>query len=781
MKICTFVKVQSIILVWAVHVSGSASSYDYQKRWQQALQLLVEAHQASYKGQSAIAIEKLEQLLSLPSIFPHHKEEALWLLARLKGQEEASAISTNIPLYRKINQIKAALFVYVDCKYEGRGDGSIERPFNSLEEAVDLIRSIKKEARWPEGGIRVIIKGGRYELRRPMILTEEHSGTEVSPLVFSGADGELAIITGSVLLKDFVAVEDAAILAQLPENARTNVVMVDLKRYGIREIAPLTLGGFGSGRGFQTYPVMELFWNGEALQLARWPNHTFARIDGVVDGEDSGKLIFKNPRITKWAKEPEGWLLGYWKWDWAESYEKIQSIDIDNALIILAPPLHRYGFKAKQPFYAINMLCELDMPGEWYIDRKNARLYLWPLGELKDAIVELSVKEGPFISLKGASYIFFENLILDGGVGDAIRVEGGSNCGFLGCTIRKFSGNGVVISGGTEHVVISSDIYNMGRGGIVVDGGDRKQLIPGSHIVENCHIYELSRIDHTYTPAVLISGVGHRVAHNLIHDVASSALRVGGNMHVIEYNEIFRVVTESDDQGAVDMWGDPTFRDIIYRFNYFHHIGGWEKPQTLVKLGRAGIRLDDAISGIIVYGNIFFRSSAGGHGFGAVQIHGGKENIIENNIFIDCMAAISLSPWSGDRWVEFVKGRLDKGDIDKSLYLKHYPELADLESNPNVNLIGRNIMIGCKDWILRDNKEQIQLYNWLGSENPGIEEVGAGSFIINSDSAKLASIGFYPIPFDRIGLYVDEYRKILAPQLLNIERGKGGPSSISKK
>ncbi len=36
---------------------------------------------------------------------------------------------------------------------------------------------------------------------------------------------------------------------------------------------------------------------------------------------------------------------------------------------------------------------------------------------------------------------------------------------------------------------------------------------------------------------------------------------------------MFHVVTESDDQGAIDMWGDPTYRGNIFRYNYIHDVG----------------------------------------------------------------------------------------------------------------------------------------------------------------------------------------------------------------
>ena len=230
----------------------------------------------------------------------------------------------------------------------------------------------------------------------------------------------------------------------------------------------------------------------------------------------------------------------------------------------------------------------------------------------------------------------------------------------------------------------------MGRGGTRIVGGDRKTLAPGGHFVENCHIHDLSRIDHTYTPAIWMNGVGNRIAHNLMHDIRSSAIRLNGNDHLVEFNEIRDVVWESDDQGGADMFGNPTYRGNVFRWNYWHHIGdrprGGEEPHC----GRAGIRLDDAISGVLIQGNVFYRCSGGKHGFGGVQIHGGKENVLDNNVFVECAAAVSFSPWGDTRWRKVVGKALDSPDIDKSLYLARYPDLARLGEDHDRNTVSRS-------------------------------------------------------------------------------------------
>ena len=57
------------------------------------------------------------------------------------------------------------------------------------------------------------------------------------------------------------------------------------------------------------------------------------------------------------------------------------------------------------------------------------------------------------------------------------------------------------------------------------------------------------------------------MSHNRFRHSSSSALRVEGNEHVIEYNEISDVVNESDDQGGLDMWYNLSYQGNIIRYN----------------------------------------------------------------------------------------------------------------------------------------------------------------------------------------------------------------------
>ena len=597
-----------------------------------------------------------------------------------------------------------ALTLHVDPRGGANADGTAAHPFATPEAARDHLRALRKAHSLPPEPVTVLVHGGAYSVSDTFVLNRDDSGTPAAPVVWRAAPREAPVFSGGARLTNFVAVADASLRALLPATSLAQVVQCQLPAAIATNLPPLDFGGFGSGRGFRTHPAAELFFNGCALPRAGWPDAGFATVRAVATNEQTveshglhgsrqGVIAVDGERLARWAQEPALWLLGYWFWDWADSYERVASIAPARGEITLAPPLHTYGYRAGQPFRAVNALGELDRPGEWFIDPARGLVIFYPPSDPRRARVELSLCPRPLARIAGASDLRVEGLTWELAAGDAVRVENAERVALVGCTVRNCGGDGIAVTGGHSNTLLGCTVHGMGRGGLAVSGGDRRTLERGGHRVEACTVYDLSRVDRTYTPAVLVSGVGQEVVRNEVHDVPSSALRIGGNDHVIARNEIHHVVTESDDQGAVDMWGDPTFRGIAYLNNYFHDVGSAWNGSTEVKLGQAAIRLDDAISGVHIAGNRFERCGSGRTGFGAVQIHGGKDNLIESNVFIACSAAVSFSAWKAERWTNFVAGRLEKKDIDAALYVRRYPALASLAADPNTVTLRGNLAI----------------------------------------------------------------------------------------
>lgn len=726
-----------------------------------ALALLIDANTHLAAGRATEAGPPLEKVLQTPGAQPHERMEAEELLAELRRRSqnlpardpEASRVRLNLP-------DRPGADLHLAPGGNDANDGSAGKPFATLERARQAVRDARKDGRLPDGGVTVWIADGEYPVSAPFILGKGDGGDgPASPVVYRAAPGARPRFTGGVVVRDFKPVADPAVLARIPGEARAHVWSADLRAQGVAGIPPLKLGGFGSGRGFKTHPTPELFRDGQAQRLARWPNQgdlTVQEIRGAtpnqihgLKGCKEGLFTVDTDRLARWTVEPDAWLYGYWFWDWADSYEKIAAVDPAARLVTLEPPFHTYGYRPKQPFHAINLLAELDAPGEWYLDRAAGRVYVFSQNDPNAGRIELSLLCGWFVDMKEVRHLRWAGVEWDLGAADGVRIEGGEDVALAGCAVRRCAGNAVQVNGGRGHLLLSCDISSMGRGGVVISGGDRASLAPAGHAVVNCHIHDLSRIDHTYTPAVLVSGAGIRVAHNRIHDILSSAIRLAGNDHLVEYNDVFRVVTESDDQGGVDMWGDPTFRGNVFRFNSWRDIGSKAAAGEAPKLGRAGIRFDDAISGQVVYGNLFERAADGKVGFGAVQIHGGKDNLIDNNLFVDCSSALSLSAWQPDRWTKFVEEKMKLAGFDRELHLRRYPALGEAGERINVNVFTRNVLVRCGEMLRRDKGQTVLAANHADA---------ASTATVADLCARPPRPGFRPIPLAEIGLYEDSWR-----------------------
>ncbi len=659
--------------------------------------------------------------------------------------------------------------VWVGPEGTDANPGTAARPFATLEKARDAVRGLK--ARGLRGAVAVRIKPGNYRRTQTFALSACDSGEAAAPVVYRTEQKGTAIFSGGVKLHGFEPVVDSRILERLPAEARGKVLQCDLKKLGIIDYGELKPRGFSDAQQ-GTLPMLELYFNRQAMTLARWPNEGFIG-DSRPFWAGSNRLStfeYAGNRPARWTQARDLWLFGYWRETWAHKTVKVGAIDPATRRITTAAPymdaegidVPAYpGIAVKHAirYYAFNLLEEIDMPGEWYLDRLTGLLYFYPPSDPAGADVELSILAAPMVTLADASHVRFEGLTFDLAQHDGIVIRGGEGCLLAGCTVSRLGGGGVRFDGGARHGLLGCDLFTLGRNGTWVKGGDRPTLTPSGHFVENCHIHDFSRIDRTYTPAVWTEGVGTRIAHNLIHHTPCHAMRIEGNEHVVEFNELHSVDYESDDQGAIDMFGNPTYRGCVFRYNYFHHIANWHE-----KVATAAIRFDDVISGMLVYGNVFFRCS-NGH-FGAVQVNSGRENIIENNVIAECKQGFSggwTPGWSENNmfWQMFARKEEPAWTayIMSALYLARYPLLKDLYDKPPINFIWRNVLWNSGiPFTMNPNCTDILELAAYRDENPGFADPAHGDFRMTPDAALPSKNGFRPIPVEEIGLYEDDFR-----------------------
>ena len=205
-------------------------------------------------------------------------------------------------------------------------------------------------------------------------------------------------------------------------------------------------------------------------------------------------------------------------------------------------------------------------------------------------------------------------------------------------------------------------IHDIGSGGVSLGGGDRIKLIPADNAVEHCDIRRFNRWDRSYRGAVNIDGVGNRIANNRIEEAPGSAIYLHGNDHVIELNDIAKVMQDGNDMGAFYMGRDPTERGNRIRWNRWTDLA--RKNMTFC------IYLDDfGGCGTTITGNIFDR--AGNRQ--AVFLNRSSDVTVRDNFFVGSFPPPIGVLSKGSPRVALFRQRLEAAGWDSDLWKERYP------------------------------------------------------------------------------------------------------------
>jgi parallel beta-helix repeat protein len=709
---------------------------------------------------------------------------------------------------------------FVSASAAAGGDGSAVRPFRELIQARDAIRHARKSGALP-GDAKVVVRiaAGVYVLENTWELTTEDSGTPGNPVVYKAEGPGLARVQGGRTLRpaDFKPVTNHLILNRLPATARQRVLVCDL--------SSITSAAFPEWKpAFKgTPPGPWLYINGHPMTLARWPNveatnggwAKFSKAvdtglpkpdaqDPVMRKQRPGAFVFDYPRMAQWKMEEGVWLQGYWTHDWADEVLRMGSYDAEAKVVRLAAP-HHYGIAAgtwgasHRRFYAMNLLEELDSPGEWYLDRARKQLYLWPPAGWPKAEVVLALLAQPLLRLKETRHLQIIGLAFEYGHGDGIVLQDTEQVELAGCRVANLGGSGIQIQG-RQNTVRSCDLFNLGRSGISLNGGDRARLIPANNLAYNNHIHHYGLFQRTYAPGIGANGCGQVARNNRIHDAPHNAVLYGGNEHLFELNEIYRVVMETGDAGAFYTGRDWTSQGNILRHNYIHDLGVGDTGHV----NTMGVYLDDCDSGDTLEGNVFFRAGR------AIMIGGGRDNTVLNNLVVNCPIGLHLDS-RGTTWRQWnnpaepgwhLEGKAQQLNYTQPPWSERYPRLARIMQEepqwPLGNVIRRNVFVDCTqrlcdfDGNVRKILERLDIadnlaVNTRGAGNIamaknlkgfrdvmgtaaapvdlGFRNAAAGDFSLTPQARLYGELpAFQPIPFERIGLVVDEYRRTLPPR-----------------
>ena len=580
--------------------------------------------------------------------------------------------------------------VHVDAAAPAGGTGAKDSPFRSPVEAIRSLRG-KAHAR-----STILLAPGTYELPGGLVLSgEDHD------IVFSKTPGK-----GTVrLTRSIAATPGGKVVCSAPPAPDTENFV------GIRPHAPL------------------FFYDHQPAVPARWPNEGWAYFTTAVDNglrsrirsgiapdkpAAAGSFVFDSDRPSKWNFDEGVWLAGYFAHDWAFERLRAESFAVTPSnRVMKMRGVAQFGLASGtwssekgRRFYAYNIRAELDAPGEVYWDRRTGVVeFIPPKGGVTE--FRAAVSEGPIVSANGSTGIEFDGFAFEYAAGDGLAFLNCTNCSVLGCQVRNVGGNGVTIRGGLDCRVRGSFIEGCGLGGVRVSGGDRRSLTPCGHEIAGCEISHFGRLQRTCAVGAQVDGVGVRLSRNVFHDAPHTGILYGGNDHLFEHNEIYGILRETGDAGAIYTGRDPTSRGNLLRFNYVHDIG---RPGDAAANTMA-FYLDDCDAGDTLVSNRVKNVARG------LMLGGGHDNHIIGNTFENCAIGMSIDArgvvWD-DRWDSPIDKswqmtrKVKEMQVDREPWRSRYPLLPSyLEDGPreprHIEVVG-NTFTACKKPIVYSMK-----------------------------------------------------------------------------
>lgn len=527
------------------------------------------------------------------------------------------------------------MHLYVSADATAKGDGTEALPYATIDEARRSLRTALRNGTVPNGGAIVHVAEGDYYQLAAINFTDEDSGESAQAPIIYAAEGDVRLIGGlCVDINDFEPTQEGdAVFNQ-------NVVKYQAP-VGTFALGSDTLPIAGHSKRYissdlyNSTPYFTVSLDEEPMELCRWPNKDvgYAVVTSATNTvsemeSTNSKYTLYDFEITCDEMDTSLWsgddvyIHGYWGNDYGDLKT---TCEITSATTIKADyPTYRQA-KVGQRFYASNAPEMLDAPGEWYIDRENDVLYLYPTKESGQVII--GTNTNAFIYAKGLKNVVFDGINIVGGRTSGYHLLNScNNIAIKNCRINNVNGAGITIAG-YNNVVDNCEISYTGSSAITLQGGNFVTQVEAGNLVKNCKLHDMGMWQRTYTPAISMEGYASSAENNEIYNIAHTAVMMTGFEHKLRYNEIYNVVNEASDMGAVYVHANPSRRGTVIEYNHFHDL---VSNSTVNSKDIAAIFLDDICAGYTIDHNIF--ENINGR---AIKSNGGRENTVTNNVFIN--------------------------------------------------------------------------------------------------------------------------------------------------
>lgn len=423
-----------------------------------------------------------------------------------------------------------------------------------------------------------------------------------------------------------------------------------------------------------------LFKGNRKLSRSRYPKNDVFKIKDPVTNEGipsewnveffTHSLAFyaHNKDILDFANvgDVEAIVMHYW----CDEHLPLHSVDTSTGRIETTKPTSM-TLRVDDNYVFENVKEALSLPGEWYLDRTEEKLYYIPEDgdQAENTVLYAGATEQLFtfsnadnISFQGIDFIntdwnpvngeFFKDIFSEahplykniryGGehpqaafeVPACILISASEGINFTDCLFENISYTAIKYEKESKNCNVTSCKFNEIGGNAIFIHGDFVVPATTENInVKDCHIGYYGRIFNNAIGILLTHAINCELSNNEIHDGWYTGISVGWNWGYADNptnnikvmnNLIYNIGNGwlSDMGGIYTLGIQP---DTVLSGNIIYNVGCDEGAYGY---GGWGIYLDEGSSGITVENNLVYDCSSQ-----TFHQHYGKDNIIRNNIF----------------------------------------------------------------------------------------------------------------------------------------------------